>query len=237
MRTILIPLALLSSGCALLLQDQLPTGYDGTTKPTDCDEVSGTGIADIVFGAANIVGIAYSASATDDTEQLAGVTLNAVELFIHAVSAGAGFKWASNCREAKASWANGADARDAAVNAERGQAAESRAARREAKEWEAKRQFAALAPAVPRGFFCSVSAAAPLAGLCTRQKTDCSRARDAAIAAVPDLAECTLVETAWCFDAGSGNDDERCAPVQDGCVAMHARAATAGTVGDCAEVE
>lgn len=67
----------------------------------------------------------------------------------------------------------------------------------------------------PRGFFCSSSAATPAAGFCTREKADCQRARDAALAAVADLDECKLVETAFCYIAGG---TERCTPTMETCV-------------------
>lgn len=69
------------------------------------------------------------------------------------------------------------------------------------------------APA-PRGFYCSSSTATPTAGFCAREKSDCQRARDAALGVVADLEECRLVETAFCF-VSDGN--ERCAPTPSAC--------------------
>lgn len=69
------------------------------------------------------------------------------------------------------------------------------------------------APA-PRGFYC---AAAGDAGLCTREKADCERARDAVAGAV-ELEPCRIAEAAWC--AG-----ERCAPTQGACERFGAGAA------------
>jgi hypothetical protein len=69
----------------------------------------------------------------------------------------------------------------------------------------------------PRGFFCSTSETTPAAGFCTREKADCQRARDASLAAIPDLAECQVGEpTAFCFTTDDG--EERCAPTMTGCV-------------------
>jgi hypothetical protein len=62
-----------------------------------------------------------------------------------------------------------------------------------------------------RGFFC---AAAPTTGFCSREKADCGTARDAAVAAVPDLSECALVENAFCFDG-----EKRCFPTAEICAA------------------
>jgi hypothetical protein len=63
----------------------------------------------------------------------------------------------------------------------------------------------------PRGHFCAASATA---GLCTRERSDCEAAREAALAAVPDLAACSLVEVAYCFDTTS---HERCFPTAEQC--------------------
>lgn len=65
--------------------------------------------------------------------------------------------------------------------------------------------------ATARGYFCATSATA---GLCAREKRDCLVARDAAVAAVPDLGSCALVEAAFCFDAGGR---ERCFPTAEQC--------------------
>jgi len=94
----------------------------------------------------------------------------------------------------------------------------------------AKTRSPATPPApAPRGFFCSNSAATPAAGFCTREKADCQRARDAAIAAVADLDECRLTEMAYCFTAGG---TERCAPTAAGCAD---RALAVGAATPCDE--
>lgn len=79
---------------------------------------------------------------------------------------------------------------------------------------EAPAAAAPPAPAKPRGHFCTTSAAQPGASLCAREKADCQAARDAATAVVADLAECTLTETAHCFEA---EGRERCFPTADAC--------------------
>lgn len=65
----------------------------------------------------------------------------------------------------------------------------------------------------PRGYFC---AASKDGGFCARQKHDCINARDAALATVADLSECTLTETAHCFDV---DGRERCFPTSQQCTA------------------
>lgn len=64
----------------------------------------------------------------------------------------------------------------------------------------------------PRGYFCAVSKES---GFCARHKHDCTAARDAAIATVADLSECTLTESAHCFDV---DGRERCFPSKELCV-------------------
>lgn len=71
-------------------------------------------------------------------------------------------------------------------------------------------------PPPPRGYFCASSASAPNAGFCTREKADCLRSREAALAAVADLAACRLVEGAFCYEASGA---ERCAPTMAACTA------------------
>jgi hypothetical protein len=67
------------------------------------------------------------------------------------------------------------------------------------------------APAQPRGHFCATSAAA---GLCARERGDCEAAREVALAAVPDLTACALVEVARCFDDAGR---EHCFPTAEQC--------------------
>ncbi|MBX3161184.1 MAG: hypothetical protein KF773_34805 [Deltaproteobacteria bacterium] len=90
----------------------------------------------------------------------------------------------------------------------------------------------------PRGFFCTSSPSQLKLGACSRQKAGCVQVRGAALAVAADLTPCTLVESAFCFDAGSGNDLERCAATEAACTAQHdaALATTLDTpIGDCAE--
>ncbi len=87
-----------------------------------------------------------------------------------------------------------------------------------------------VAAVQPRGFYCASSPSAAAAGICARAKVDCVRARDAALALIADMTECTLVETAQCF---SVDGTERCAPSFEACQAQRQRA---GATDDCGEV-
>lgn len=80
-----------------------------------------------------------------------------------------------------------------------------------------------------RGFFCATSLTR--AGLCTRERSVCEQARDVAVAAVPDLGTCELVETAWCFARDRGRGD-LCAPTLGGCAAQLVHA---GVEAECEE--
>lgn len=77
-------------------------------------------------------------------------------------------------------------------------------------------------PEKPRGHFCASSFTQPSASLCAREKSDCQAARDAALAVVADLSECTLLETAHCFET---DGRERCFPTPEACSARSAAAA------------
>lgn len=107
---------------------------------------------------------------------------------------------------------------------------EDRSARSKPKRAETK--AAEPAPPQARGYYCASSEATPAVGMCARDKSDCTRARDAAIAVVADLGTCTLVETAQCFEAAPG--EERCAPTVEGCAAQRERA---GAVNECREAK
>jgi hypothetical protein len=86
------------------------------------------------------------------------------------------------------------------------------------REGTTTKQIEAPASPAPRGHFCATSATA---GMCTRDRGDCEAAREAALAAVPDLGACTLVEVAYCFDA---TGHERCFPTAEQCGARGSEA-------------
>lgn len=222
------------AGCAWLFQDKLAGGYDGYRGRSEprCSTSNGWAVVDGVFAGLSVV--SAIAASGDETDPNAGVYVvsGIAWAIIHGASALSGTRWASDCQRAYADW-NADDAPSANDEAER-----RRLARELAREQQ--REPAAAPPPEPtreaapllRGFFCSGSPAAPAAGLCTRQKVDCQSARAIAIGAVADLTECALVETAFCFDAGSGSDEERCAPSE---VACGAQRATVSDGGECVE--
>lgn len=232
---LIIAIVVMSIGCSLSMTPLEPN-YDKRTQPrceTDSLNPIGDATGAVIFGALAI-GIAVAGhDAADGESKWVGVGgASAIAAVLGLVSLG-GFQADSECQAAIEQWDKRQIDQDSLVQeSRRRKAAEAKAARREAKEHEITPP-----PTPPRGFYCSTSPATPLAGLCTRQRVDCERTRDAALAAIGDLSVCVLTEKSWCFDAGSGNDDERCAATNDGCVAIQARAAASGAVGDCNEVE
>ncbi len=82
----------------------------------------------------------------------------------------------------------------------------------------------------PRGYYCATSVVTQGAGLCTRGKSACVRARDAVAAMVTDMSECGLVEVAWCY---SDDDDvDHCYPDQAVCAEQQQRMAALDECGE-----
>ena len=225
--------AVLSAGCSWVFQTRVARKkgrhYHGTSEP-DCTTGIGWPVVDGVFAILN--GASAVLAAADETVENRSIYIisGVAWTVIHVASAASGSSWSGDCEEAMKEWEeNKAD--DIADKAD------DRARRRAEEEREAApppvRPAAPKEKAPPRGFFCSASSASPTAALCTRIKSDCLRARAAGLGAVPDLSECTLMETAHCFDAGGGEED-RCAPTVESCEAQRALAATSNAnPGDC----
>jgi hypothetical protein len=210
-------------GCSWLFQTPLKTkkagGYDGTSEPR-CDDGSGLAIIDLIFG-----GLSFAAALeTSD----AALTANVLTGLLFTGSMLSGFSWAHECEDAYSDWRE----RRAERNRER---------QREQIEEErevVRRQRERLKPVDVhdidlRGFFCTGSPAQQTVSACARRRSDCESAKGALAVAVPDVSDCFLVESAWCFDAGSGHADERCAATEGSC---NAQRATAGNeTGECIE--
>lgn len=231
MRTKLVAVALLvgQASCSLGIR-KVDDNWDGTTEP-DCSDSILPVVAD---GFASAVGLGIATIGIEeenDTAVAVGLLIGAVFLVPGIIGEGR----VRDCREAKATWrVGGAVGRAAATEMrEREPDADEIAARREQEAVARQRQQAAQASAAtPRGFFCASSASAVAAGLCAREKESCARARDAALAVITDMTECTLVETAHCFDAKPG--DQRCSPTAESCTAQRERA---GVPNECRQVQ
>jgi hypothetical protein len=244
MRTILFTAALTSSGCSWLFQDRLSGTYTGRSEPR-CTTSGGWAVADGLLATVGVAGALVIGTSDDYPEDVKNTYIlgGILDLVIHGGSAISGGLWAAECERAYAKWNSAGMVEDPDAVEERPerqvQPARKRwdpaidgdedpdpgeiAAKREQLEVERKRKAAA---AQPRGFFCASSATAVAAGLCARGKADCTRARDAAVAVIADMTECTLVETVQCFDAKLG--DLRCSPTMESCAAQRERAAVPG---------
>lgn len=222
----------LVSACSLGITP-VQDGWDGTTEPT-CDDSAGLVVLDAIAGG---IALGVAAAATDKEDETVAIPALLGGL-VFGVGAAIGGDRVRSCREAKATWRIGGAIGRASV-ADRGRPKESEVdriaqeermerARRERLEREVRAAHtpppAPPSPAPPRGHFCATSATTPGAGLCAREKPDCLRARDAALSAVEDLTECTLVEVAWCFSAA----EERCYPDAPSCAAAQARVTSRG---------
>lgn len=225
----------LTSSCSMGIKPVDPN-WDGTTEP-ECDQSSGLVVLDYI-AAGLLLGVA-GAAAEDEQAEIAMVA--GVGGLAFAIAGITGGQRARECREANAQWriggsigrASRANARsdeddDDEITAKRERTMIRAQRKREAADREVARQMAAL---TPRGHFCATSPSNVAAGLCAREKTDCERARGAALGAVPDMGACTLTEKAWCFDAGPG--DERCSPTVETCAG--ALASQVEATGECVE--
>lgn len=193
------------SGCSALFQERLEHPRDESVAP-ECTTGKGWVVVDTVFAIAAAGGILYNVDGTKDYAAFA-ITANALQLVVHLLSAGVGNSGANECREANREWDDRpAPQRSLDLDADD----EPRPAPKPVEKPRVVR------PPVPRGYFCSVSLAT---GFCMREKATCEQARAASLGAMPDLTTCTLVETAWCYDA------ERCAPSKASCKALREQAA------------
>lgn len=222
------------AGCSLGITP-VASDWDGTTEP-ECDDSYALVAMDSV-AAGIATGVALG-GIDQENDVAAGVGLATALTF--SIGALIGETRVRGCREAKATWRIGGAIGRASVNNTPVAQTRREIEQEERLEIERRRRAereAARARAVPRGHFCSTSPSSPTAGICTRQKPDCARARDAALGAVPDLTECTLVETAWCF---TFEKNERCFPGEDSCSVAQERAqlgAGPSVVGLCAEAK
>lgn len=222
-------------GCAWMFQDHLTDGdrhYRGRSEPR-CSTTAGWGIVDGVFASVNAISALVAVSDETTPYREAYIVSGIGWTVLHLASAVTASGWASDCRRSIAEYNAAGDEED--------QPAPARRARRPEPEPEPVREPPSPRPVAPpprtapRGFFCAASTSTPSAAFCTRIKSDCLRAREVALRVVADLSECALTETAYCFDAGGGEED-RCAPSADACEVQRTAAASGSggvEVGAC----
>lgn len=236
-RGLLLCCAVLFLGsCAWVFQERLPSHHKPSHVPR-CSTTKALVALDGVFAVLNGITAlaALSIEARTDEDNVLLVS-SAIWTIVHTSSAVSGNGWANECRRAQDEWDENERKKD------------------ELDRMRMQRTLgepAAPTPAVqpppappiekrprPRGFYCASSASQPLVGLCTRDSDACIRASAALSATAPDVSRCRLEETAHCFDAGSGDAEERCAPSEDACVAQYDRAVADGTnPGECVETQ
>lgn len=230
------------SGCSLGIA-KLPDRWDGSAEP-ECSDSIGLVVLDAIVGGLSL-GVLAAAVNREDTPL---VVVSGTGTLTFGIASLIGENRVRECKEAKAAWRIGGAIGHASKRDETSVEQLARDERIDRAKRERLQREAAVVrtpPPVPppsqpppRGHFCATSAGTPNAGLCAREKSDCQRARDAVLAAVADMTECALVETAWCFDAGPG--DERCVPTTEGCAAARARHETTvapAPVNDCREAQ
>jgi hypothetical protein len=222
------------SACSIGIKAPSPD-WDGTTKP-DCTDDNSLAIGDGILGGLMIgVGaVGAQVSVQDNDEGHPSTAADAVALvgllggLVFVISYFVGESKYKQCHDAMAEWHVGRNIGHAA----RATSDDDTKSAREKAWQEARAKEKAKPPVIaPRGFFCASSPSNADAGLCVREKDECQRARDAALAGVADLSECALTERAFCFG-------DRCAPTNEACAAMRARVVGPdGTADECADSE
>lgn len=215
MRKILVGV-LACVSCSISEMKPVDPDWDSRTDPRcDTNQVYAVGdAAGAVLSAGAGVAIAVAGKGDGIVE---GVGLMGVIAAVLTISAVEGFHWDTACKNAQRSWDELQIEQDQHLRGNQRRDTEAQPVR-------------APIVAPPRGFYCVTSVSTPAAGFCMRGKVACVTAHDAVASAIADITDCTLVESAWCFDEG------RCAPTRAVCVEQRQkRVGTDGEARDCAE--
>lgn len=210
------------SGCSFLFQNHLPSEYSGQSEPF-CSDSKALPVLDLLFMTSNAL-TALNVASLGVSDTGAAVAIGVGAAVAYGASAITGFHWAGECRDARQAYyyENQSSGDDEA----RLRAFKQQHAADIAVEKPAPAPAPVPTPDVqPRGFFCAESALNHTAGFCLREKSACESARNAAVTAVPDLDECKLVESAWCFG-------DRCAPTEEACDAQRVNAGFSTICGE-----
>ncbi len=233
-------IAIQLAGCAWVFQDHLTDGdrhYRGRSEPR-CSPTAGWGIVDGVFASLNAVSALVAVSDETTPYREAYILSGIGWTVLHLASAVTASGWASDCRRSIAEYNAASDEEDEPPRTRRSRKPEPEPTPEPEREPPPPRVAQPPVRTAPRGFFCAASTATPTAAFCTRIKSDCLRARELALRVVSDFSGCVLTETAYCFDAGAGEED-RCAPSTDGCELQRTAAAPGSggvAIGDCVPV-
>lgn len=128
---ILLMAALLCGGCSWLFQDHLHAEYSGKSEPV-CDTSNGFASVDTVLAILNLAGAIAAAADSGGMNNDDVVAGGIVDGLIFGVSAITGFGWAGQCRKAREEWDDRSERQD--------RADEARAARDEAKRYDAEKK-------------------------------------------------------------------------------------------------
>lgn len=233
-----VALAVGTSGCSWLFQERLPGGYaayNSSTVPR-CTRTRAWAGLDTLFAISSIVG-GIAASQEEVLENGSVITkTNAAPilggilgLIVHGGSAISGFGWASDCSQAFDAY----DRSDQPISTD-----EQRELADLQKQRDREEKAKLIEASKPRGFYCTTSPTQPQVNACARDKAACEQVRGALVTAAPDVTACVLVEAAHCFDAGSGNVEERCSTTGEACLVQRDGVTTSNpsaAVGACAE--
>jgi len=204
------------TACSLGMRT-VPPGWDGTSEP-ECTDSPAPVVGDSIMAGISVAVGSIAAEASLDAKEegnpSTGADVVAIAGFVVAlgfvVSAVIGESSYKECKSARAEWRLGGAIGAGVERGAQQQAAKQGAERAAAAIRERQQPHSQQPPPVPRGFFCSSSPSNTAVGFCVRDKAECERTRDVAMGAAPDIAPCSLVESAWCFG-------DRCSPTEQLC--------------------
>ena len=100
MKSVLVAIALLTSGCSVVLVNKPPSKVTPGQYP-DCHESSAAPLGDGLL--AGLIGLSAAASDGDASERIVAGAIAG----IYALSAGLGFRWSSRCTTLRSEWKEG----------------------------------------------------------------------------------------------------------------------------------
>lgn len=236
MRTALMTAMLATSACSFGMA-KVDGSWNGAGEP-QCSDSYAAPIGD-GLGAGLLLGVGVAAMEQEDMSGQPTTASTTIALgsltasIVFAVASWMGTENVKDCKTARTTWRLGGAIGGARSADSNGRRDPDEYDGPKSSEWKEPPRTPAptwnLPPnPAPRGFYCANSSTVPSAGLCARDKAECTRSADAVSASVDDVGVCALVESAWCFAEG------RCAPTQAICAWQRERA---GMDGMCVEVK
>ncbi len=212
-----------TSGCAWIVQEHLPSNYDGKSAP-HCDTASWPVAVDIISAVLDVIAIAALTSDSKNMTQGPELALNIADGAISVLSAGTGVKWSDDCKAARKKY----DERIARIERERAAT-------------PVVVPPVVLPPPPPPApiatFHCFASPTDGNVGLCTRTLAECDAAR-------ADAGACGDAAIADCFHYTTvvdGVSHEVCGPTLATCNHRRDSAIAIGPsvsdIGECQEAK